>query len=285
LCKRKYALSIREIINEFEPEVFVSTHPFTTLGVVTLKERGITKAPLVVVATDFDVHSFSINEWVDLFVVPCAEVSKYLQQKGIPSSKIEVFGIPVAPKFYLTKGKRELRVNLGLKKELPVILLISGAFGVTPIRELVTSFRNFNLPVQFLIVCGRNKKLKRVLEKEFGRLKLFGRVFGFVENMEELMEASDLIVTKPGGLICAEAAAKGLPMILLNPIKGQETKNAKTLLKARCALQPAGIKEAHEKILTLLTNTDLFEEMRANVRRITSPNSAIKIAYAVISLR
>lgn len=280
---KKYAQGIREIVKEFEPDVIVSTHPFATAGAGLLKKKNFIECPLVSCATDFDVHPFGICHEVDIFIVPDITISGYLQKKGISRERIGILGIPITLEFSQKKTKEELREKLGLKQDLPIILLLSGGFGVGPIEEVVVSFKDFGDIAQLVVVAGKDGILKERLEEIRSGIGAQIKVFGYIENMEELMGASDLAITKPGGLSTAEALAKKLPLILLDPIKGQEVKNFKHLVKAGAGVYTKKVEEIPRIVAHLLAHPTRLDLMKSKAEELSRPNSATQIAGLLLS--
>ncbi len=284
IISQAYAHSIQEILREFDPEVIVSTHPFATAGASLLKKRGVVNIPLVSVATDFDVHPFSINHEVDVFIVPDIPVSEDLQKKRISREKVGVEGIPIDPKFNKNRPKEELKKKLGLNDGLSTILILSGGFGVGPIEEVVLSFKEARRSLQLIVVAGKDETLREELERIKGELGIKVRIFGYIENMDEIMEVSDLVITKPGGLSVAEALAKRLPLILLDPIKGQEVKNFKHLIKMGVGIHAKKIEETPKIVTHLLNNPARLDLMKSRIEELSRPNSAIEIARLLLDL-
>ncbi|MCM8779391.1 MAG: glycosyltransferase [Candidatus Omnitrophica bacterium] len=283
LITQIYARAIHESLKD-SPQVIVSTHPFITLGAASLKREGILKTPLVYVATDFDVHPLGINEEVDIFVVPDISIGMKLKEMGVPEEKIKVLGIPIDSIFSKEISKMELRQKLGLGETQPTVLIIGGGFGIGPIEKLVSSFKNFKKPLQLLVVVGKNEELKQRIEKMEKDLGIEIEVFGYIENIDELMGASDLVITKPGGLTIAEALAKNLPFILIEPVGGQEEKNLEFAIEKGVAIYAKQIEEIPKIIGELFENPSQLELMRVQAKKLAHPNSAREIAMLLLEL-
>lgn len=282
--RKRYAKSIIKDIEEFKPDVIVSTHPFTTEGVSELKRRRIIDIPLISIATDYDVHPFGISEFVDIFIVPCHQLSYQLEAIGIKSEKIRVCGIPIDPKFGESKGKGFQRKVLDLREDLPVALILSGGFGLNSIENVVRSFAGINYHIQLIVVTGTNKRLKKRLERIIKKIPIPIKLYGFITNMEVLMEASDVIITKPGGISISEAVAKGLPLILIKPIKGQEIKNVDYLLGEGIALYLKNSSDVPKTIISLLSNPERLSVMHERSLRLSNPKVAMDIAKIILDI-
>lgn len=263
-----YAKSIKSIIDEFNPNVVVSAHPFIANGMADLKKRKITDIPLVSVPTDYHVHPLGINEYIDLFILPSSEVAIYLKKKNIPEEKIRISGgLPIDPKFFKPQNKDHIRKTLGLEKDLKVVLILCGGFGMgmRNVIKLISSFKDIDFPLQLLVVAGKNENLKAKLSQIAKELKIKTIIFGFIENVEELMEVTDLVVTKPSGMFISEALTKGLPLIFTKAIPGQEEYNVELLLKLGVAIQPKKITEIPSLIVKLFTQKELLQEMEQKI--------------------
>lgn len=267
--KHRYAKSIKFIIDDFKPDILISTHPFIAEGTGEIKRRKITNIPLVSVATDYHVHPFGINKYVDLFIVPSSEVASYLRNKGVHNEKIKISGgLPTHPKFFKPQDKNQLCKKLGLQTEKKIVLVLCGGFGMGMgnVSKLVRNFIGIDFPLQLLVVVGKNEVLKNKLTQISNQLKIKTKIFGFVENMEELMSICDVVVTKPGGLSISEALTKGLPIILTKPVPGQEKWNIEMLLKGKVAIQPKNLAEIPTLITKLFTQEkNILQEMQQRI--------------------
>src|ERR1019366_766977 len=154
--------------------------------------------------------------------------------QGLPASKIVVTGIPISPAFLRHTTREQARAEFDLAPGRPTILVMGGSQGLGPLQDLVDQLHRHAF--QCLITAGVNRDLFRSLQKRYGKDRRI-RIFGYTKMVNQLMDASDLLITKPGGLTSSEALAKGLPMIITNPIPGQEERNARYLLKHGVAEQ------------------------------------------------
>lgn len=211
-------------VQERKPDHIVCTHFFSAELLSWAKKEGKIKAFLTVVITDFFPHAFWINEGTDVYWVMDEESKRALVKRGVPQDKVIAGGIPVDPLFQPTGRKNEILKKCGLTPDRFTLLLTSGSFGLGPQEQILRELEVFSGRVQCLVVCGNNHRLQKKLEAASFPYPV--KIFGFVDFMPELMEASDLIVAKSGGATTVESLAKGIPMIVLHPIPGQETRNA-----------------------------------------------------------
>lgn len=286
--KQRYAQSIKVVIDQFNPDVLISTHPFMADGAGELKKQKIIDLPLISVTTDYHVHPLGINKYVDLFILPTSEVAIHLKKKGISDEKIKISGgLPTDPKFFKRQDKDHLCQKFGLQKDLKVVLILCGGFGMGMgnIARLLRGFVGIDFPLQLFVVAGKNEELKAKLTQIAKQLKIKTKIFGFVENMEELMDVSDIVVTKPGGTSIGEALTKGLPIIMTNPVPGQEKWNVDILLNEGVAIQPKNLTEIPSLIIKLFKEETTLQEMRQRINeKFANTKSVYNIAKILLTM-
>ncbi len=217
------------ILGNLQPDVVVCTHPFPSAIVSRLKLGGFTSAPLFTVVTDYCTHASWRSSAVDGYLLPTESVRLLMQKSGVPANRMMVTGIPIQPKFHAHKDKRDARSSLGVL-DRPTILVMGGGLGLGfQIEDLDRLLRDYP-DLQLLIVTGTNAQLRlkvaALLDHAADRI----HVYGYADNVDELMDASDMIITKPGAVTCTEAMAKRLPIILSRPLPGQEQDNSQHLI-------------------------------------------------------
>ncbi|MEW6097140.1 MAG: glycosyltransferase [bacterium] len=283
--KRRYAKSIKYVIDQFNPDVLVSTHPFIAEGAGELKKQRIIDLPLISVVTDYHVHPWGINRYVDWFILPTLEVAVHLKNKGIPDEKIRISGgLPTDPKFFKPQNKDYLCKIFDLQKDINVVLILCGGFGMGmgKVSKLLSGFIGVDFPLQLLVVAGKNEELRARLTKVSKQLKIKTKIFGFVENVEELMEVSDVVITKPGGVSVSEALTKKLPIILTKAVPGQEKWNVDMLLNEGVAIQPKNMVEIPSLLIKLFNKeNNKLQEMR---QKINEKFANIKPVYNIANI-
>jgi processive 1,2-diacylglycerol beta-glucosyltransferase len=249
-------------VKEFEPDVVLCTHyfPLETLNHLRGKRGG--PRPLAVsVVTDFEAHALWMDACVDLYCVAAEETKARLVARGVADENVVVTGIPISAKFSGKLDAKAVRRTLGLRDDLPVLLVPSGGFGMGPVGEILAELDKVDRPFQSLVVTGRNQELRRELAAQDRKHPT--QVLGFVTNMHELMAVADLIITKPGGLTSSEALAMGKPLFILNPIPGQEAANSDFLLEHGAAAKVNRVEDLPYRIEQLLGSRKLVEMGRA----------------------
>lgn len=262
LAKWKAARFIRQM-RGFKPDVVLCTHymPLEIAGRLKAKGRG-RFAPLTVsVVTDFEAHALWMEPDVDLYCVAAEETKARLVARGAASENVVVTGIPIARKFSAAIDTAAVRRRMGLRDDLPVLLVLGGGLGIGPVAEILGELNKLATAVQVVVVCGRNEELRRELAAQERRHPT--HVLGFVTCMHEIMAVSDLVLTKPGGLTTSEALAMGKPLFVLNPIPGQEAANSDFLLEHGAAAKANRIEDLPYRLEKLLGSAKLGEMARA----------------------
>ncbi|MBL8012608.1 MAG: hypothetical protein JNN05_02040 [Candidatus Omnitrophica bacterium] len=229
-----------------------------------LKMKGRIKSKIICVVTDFDVHRIWINEGIDYYTGACDYTQEKLVQLGVDRKRTFVTGIPTDPKFQKVWDVAEIRRTLGIDQNKITTLIATGSFGFGPIEELVDLLKDH----QLIVVCGHNKKLyERLSKRSFAHVK----VCGLVNNMDELMAASDIMVTKPGGLSIAEALVKGLVLVFFSAIPGQEINNVRVLEKSGVGLGIRTLNEISTAVSRLHQSPQELSQQRAKSKQIGRP--------------
>ena len=271
------------IEDEFKPDAVICTQAFPCGMVADYKKYLGLKLPLFGVLTDHAPHSYWIFDNVDYYIVPSEASRDHFIKNGVSDARIKVFGIPINPEFNISHDKEGLSKKLGLDSRKRTILIMGGSQGLGPVEDMLDSLERVAVDFQILAVCGINKRLQKILAKKGKRCKKKLLVFGLIENIDELMEVSDVIITKPGGLTTSEALAKNLPMIIIRPIPGQEAKNTEFLLQQGVALRAEDGDDVSALVQELFSNSVKLDEMRKRAGLIKKPNSAIDTAQLILT--
>ncbi len=263
-----------------QPDFLICTHFYSAEFFSRLKREGKISAKILVVITDFAPHTFWVNPGTDFYWVMTAEAKAELVRRGIAAEKVIAGGIPLDPVFKPQGRRVEILQAQGLDPARLTVLMTSGSFGLGPYEEILRGMQAFRDRLQAIVVCGQNETVRKKLQ---GLPFLFPvKIFGFVDFMPELMEASDLLVAKAGGSTTVESLAKNLPLILFGSIPGQETRNAdylKTRYAAFAMEKPAQI----EIILrNVLENPALLDQKKKAIRAIARPDAAADLARFVL---
>lgn len=273
---------LEEVLKYEKPLLAICTHPFTSSSLSRLKRLGY-PVRFCTVITDFHAHPMWIQPEVDLYMVSDHEVQRQLISMGISSEKIAVTGLPVTLNFWTKQTKQEARNLLNLNN-LPTILVMGGGLGLGGIRELAYSLIKWKERVQIIICTGRNENLRLHLQHDIQFHHPNMVILGFVDNIDKLLDASDLLITKPGGLTCFESLCKGVPMIIFQPIPGHEEHNSNYLINRGLAVRMNHEQEADNWIEKLLFAPETFDPLRKNIEQFQQQFNPMVAAETVLNL-
>jgi processive 1,2-diacylglycerol beta-glucosyltransferase len=280
--------SLVQLLMDFNPDVTVCTHFLPAEIISWLKAKKRANWPQAIVVTDLDVHAMWLCRHYEQYFVPIEETRVHMAKLGIAADKITVSGIPIDPVFAASKDKRAMQLKHGLTAGKTTILVSAGGFGVGRLEDLCSCLSEMRHEAQVLALCGRNDALKKRVDKHVARLGNGGKVtfhtLGFTTAMDELMTASDILLGKPGGLTTSEALAKGLAMVIVNPIPGQEERNSDHLLEEGVAIRCNNLPALAYKVDRLLDDPARFAGMRTEARRMARPDAAATIVNKLVQL-
>lgn len=271
-------------IIETKPDVIISTHFFASEVIADLKDKKAIDSRLVTVITDYRVHAWWIAKGTDAYVVASDEVKQELEARKIDPAIIKVMGIPVEPIFSKHLDRPAIFTSTGLKDDMFTILVIGGGFGVGPIEGIAGVVAQLKKNLQTVVVCGRNEELVKKMEKLKEELKINMKITGFIDNVYEYMEISDVLISKSGGITVSESLAKNIPMIIISPILGQETANCNFLIKNGAAVKVEGLEGLKAALEDLISNPMKMDAMKESIKRIRKPNAAYDVAKLAYEL-
>lgn len=270
ICTRK----LIEKIVEFNPDQIICTHFMPAELLIREIQQGRLDCPVWVQVTDFDLHSLWVQPQVHGYFAANEEVAFKLRERGVAAERIYVTGIPVAPVFLASKNRQVCRSALGLRVEPVTVLILSGGARIGSVVDIAARLLKKYPELQVIAIAGSHAQrladLKQLALGYPGRLV----VLGFSRCIENLMAASDLVVTKPGGLTSAECLIMGLPMLLVDPIPGQEERNGDYLLEHGAGLKAQDMAGLDFRVGQLLANPDRLAVMRNQMQLIARPDAA-----------
>jgi len=276
------ALPLINLVREFKPDVILCTH-FMPAGVISwLIANGKLDARLGVVITDFHFHAFWITRAFNWYFVAQEDDKIHMEALGLPTDRIEVTGIPVEPEFGNPVDKNSVLERHGLQPGRPTILVAGGALGMSPATAVVRQLLQIERDFQAIIVCGKNEEMQNEIVDLLKDRPADFRVLGYTKDMADFMSVATILLSKPGGMTTAEAVACGLPMMILDPIGGQEERNSDVLLEAGAAVKCTEVTLVAHKLRRLLDNPARLEQMSRNARSLGRPNAAAEIARIVL---
>jgi processive 1,2-diacylglycerol beta-glucosyltransferase len=272
------------LLEEESWDLIINTH-FLPAGIISsLRKHERLSVPHVTVTTDFETHRLWINQPCEHYFTATEEGALYLQSWGVPRADSSVTGIPVHPVFSQPKERAACLARQGLAGKRPVILQLSGGFGVGPIEKLYRGLLAVEEPLEIMVVTGRNETVKAQLETVDVPDRHQTKLFGFTDQIDELMAAADLVVSKPGGLTTSETLARGAAMVIVNPIPGQESRNSDYLLENGAAIKVNNLATLSHKVTALVRDSERLARLKANARRLGRPRAAFDVVERCLAL-
>ncbi|MDZ5607160.1 diglucosyl diacylglycerol synthase [Bacillus pseudomycoides] len=271
---------LKALLHAEKPDIVINTFPI--IAVPELKKQTGFTIPVYNVLTDFCLHKIWIHREVDRYFVATDYVKKVMVEIGVPPERIVETGIPIRKNFELTINPEILYSKYHLSREKKILLIVAGAHGVLGnVKGLCQSF--MTVPnLQIAVVCGKNETLKQELlgleEQNPEALK----VFGYVENIDELFRITSCMITKPGGITLSEAAALQVPVILYKPVPGQENENAMYFEKKGAALVIREDEDVFAKTKALLEDDMKLLQMKEAMESIYRPEPACHIVDTIL---
>jgi processive 1,2-diacylglycerol beta-glucosyltransferase len=265
---------LKNALNDIAPDHVICTHFLPAQLLSRRIRKGKFNRPVWVQVTDFDVHALWIHEGMNGYFAAHDELAWRMSERGIPADQVHVTGIPIMPAFADRLSRTECSRELGLDPKRRTLLLMSGGAGIGDSVTLVERLLSMDGEFQIVALAGRNekqlKKLRSLESRYPGRLT----PVGFTTIIERVMAASDLAITKPGGLTSSECLAMGLPMIIVSPIPGQEDRNADYLLESGAAIKACDANALAWRVNMLLHEPERLETMRAKALLLGRPDAA-----------
>ena len=273
---------LKKSLDEFRPDVIVSTHVWATIVLNRIAKRHKIDAPIISIVTDYTVHPFWEQAKSDYYIVP-SELLSYQAIKKLGKDKVIIpLGIPISPKFSQRREKVEARKALGIDNRFTVLVMMGSMGYGSAAKDIIKQLDKLPDDFQIIAVCGKNKKLKSSISK----LKLHRKLIalGYINNVDEYMDCCDCVITKPGGLTTSEALAKNLPLILANPIPGQENRNQEFMQNHGLAISLSDTFPADEAIYTLMNYPHISQNLTANAKKLAKPDAAKKLGEFIIDI-
>lgn len=269
---------LRDVLEERPWDIIVNTHFLPAEIIAGLRRQRKIATPQITATTDFATHRLWMNEPCDHYTTATEEGAAYLASFGVDRKKITATGIPIHPVFSRAKERGESLRKHGLKGDRPIVLQLSGGFGVGPIEKLYRGILEIERPIDVVVVAGKNEKVRQQLDRVDVPRRHRSKVMGFTTDIDELMAVADVVVSKPGGLTTSEVLTRGAAMAIVNPIPGQESRNSDYLLENGAAIKINNIATLAMKLGALLSDPEKLDALKANARRIARPRAAFEVA-------
>ena len=282
LLHRYQAAKLARLLDTVRPDVIACTQAYPCGMVADFKKHHGLSVPLVGVLTDYAPHLYWFHDTVDVYVVPSEPVKRRFVTRGISPERVQVLGIPIDPRFAEPVDRETAARRFGLELCRPIILIMGGGGGFGHLREIVLNLDFLPEVCQFVVAAGTNRSLLAWLRSQRFRHRVLA--LGYTEELPQLMGISTLLVSKPGGLTTSEALTKHLPLVIVNPIPGQEAYNARFLLSQGAAVQASSSATVRQTVRDLLDNPERLDALRRCNAELAHPAAALDIATLLCGL-
>lgn len=287
--QKMLSIKLNKLIQSYKPDLIISTHPFSSHMCAVLKKKKKINLKIATVMTDYAPH----NQWlmypayIDYFFVAHDGMKEALLEKGIKETQIKVTGIPLSNRFLAHYDKEKTLSEFGLSTEKRTVLFFAGGeqgFGKDKVynmlKSLIESFPN----LQIIAISGKNEKIKNQFDELVNKTNSSEtvKVLEYTTKVPELMSVSDLVITKPGGLTTTESLASGLPIIVINPIPGQEEENAEFLENKGVAIWIKKDDNIEDELYKVLNSEEKLQSMKINARLLAKKNSTKDICEILL---
>lgn len=289
VAKKYLANHLLSVFKSFLPDVVVSVHPFGSQITAYLKEHNKIDCKLATVFTDFAIHKQWIigKEYCDYFFVSNEQMKQSLISENIDESKIYITGVPLSNRFLFNYNIESTYKQLSLKKDKKMILFFGGGeFGLGHKKtvQALRSIAKYIDKYQIVAISGKNKKMNAEFLKLYDELNNEDlHIYKYTNQVPELMSIATLVVTKPGGLTSSESLASELPLIIINPIPGQEEENAEFLERSGAGVWIKDDSDIDEVIKNVLLDENKLQEMKNCAIKISHKNSTADICKIITS--
>ena len=285
-----FAIKLLRLLREEKPDLIISTHPFGSQMCSYLKRKGKISAKIATIMTDFSPHDQWLvgHDFTDYFFVANSMMEKYLKTQGIPSTKIFVTGIPISSRFLEKYNKKEIMQKINLNPNKKTALFFAGGefgLGKNKTLEIFENLLQFTDALQIIAIAGKNEKIKEHFIKLVNKNNCIKDVLvlEYTNKVPELMSISDIVITKPGGLTTSESLASNLPIIIIDPIPGQEEENAEFLEKAGVGIWIKKPEFSNYIFNNLFSDFTIIENMKKNTKKLSKKNSTKEICKVLLN--
>lgn len=283
------AIKLLKLLREKNADLIISTHPFGSQMCSYLKRKGKINSKIATIMTDFAPHDQWLvgSDFTDYFFVAHDKMKQYLINKNIPEEKIFSTGIPISTRFTKKYDKEKLLKEFNLQPGKQTILFFGGGeygLGKSKTFNIFENLIQANENMQVIAISGKNPEMKKEFENIIEKHNKSNcvKLLSYTNKVPELMSISDLVVTKPGGLTTSESLASCLPMVIINPIPGQEKENAEFLENHGIAVWIKNSNESKMIFELLLSNKEKLEDMKKNTSILAKPFSTAEICKILL---
>ncbi|HEY9641360.1 MAG TPA: hypothetical protein V6C57_12815 [Coleofasciculaceae cyanobacterium] len=280
--ERPFLRDLERLVKDSRSDAIICVQQIPSRLLRLLDREGELPQPHYVVVTDVMAHSTWLSPGVEGYFLPSDLTAKVLIQRGVDASLVHVTGIPIKLEINEPKQKQEMRLRHDLPVDAPVITLFGGGLQTKRVRVMITKLLEGPTPGLLVVVAGRNESLLEKLADLSDGTHMKLRKLGSIDYVDDLVVASDVIITKAGGLITSEVMARGTPMIIIDPFPGQEEWNADAVTTMGAGVQLRLPEMVSPAVTHLLSHPEQLTFMRQQSQKMGQPGAALKIAEIVL---
>jgi processive 1,2-diacylglycerol beta-glucosyltransferase len=281
--ERPFFKKLEQLVIATAPDAIICVQQIPSRILQLLGREGALSQPQYVVITDVIAHSTWINYGVNGYFLPSDLTADVLIQRGVDPALLHVTGIPVKLEIAEPKTMEAMRLRYNLPTTAPVVTLFGGGLHPKRVRMIVSKLLEGSTPGMLVVAAGRNENLLEALDDLTDGRNMKLRQLGFIEYVDDLVTASDLVITKAGGLIVSEVMARGTPMLIIDPFPGQEEWNADVVSAMGTGIQLRLPEMVPPAVFHLLGEPEHLAFMRDRARKMGQPRAALDIAERVMS--
>jgi processive 1,2-diacylglycerol beta-glucosyltransferase len=281
--EKPFFTELAQFVKNVDPDAIVCVQQIPSRLLQLLEKEDQPAKPQYVVVTDVIAHSTWINYGVAGYFLPNSLSANLLIQRGVNADVLHVTGIPVKLEIMQSKTKEAMRSRHRLPTDMPVVSLFGGGLNPRRVRSMVEDLLESPMPIMLVVAAGRNDKLTEALEDLTDGAQVRLRKLGMIDYVDDLVVGSDLIITKAGGLITSEILARGTPMVIVDPIPGQEEQNADVIAAAGAGVQLRLLEMVAPAVQYLLKHPERLVEMRQSGLELGKPRAALNIAEHILT--
>lgn len=276
----------RDHVNREKPDLILTCHPNATGLVAYLKKTGEYTGPVVTSFSDFHFQPYWVYPFVDRYLVMTPEQKQEVQKRGFAAEQVVVTGLPVHPDFKRQFDEGEIFKKFGLSRTKPLVLVMGGSQGWGIRQENIAALLSVKYDIQIVVVTGKNIAFKEQVDQlaKISDTPIQSFVSWSSEDIAKLFSVAKILVTKPGGLTCAQALEKALPMILINPLPAMEEMNLEYLTSHGAGVYAKNSRELRTWTERLLVDKKYYQEIRDRQKQIASPKAAEIAAKSIIDM-
>lgn len=281
--ERPFLKDLEKFVKESKADAIICVQQIPSRLLQLLDREGELPQPHYVVVTDVMAHSTWLNPGVEGYFLPSDLTAEVLAQRGIDRSLLHVTGIPVKLEIMTPKSKDEARRRHDLPLDQPVVTLFGGGLQTKRVRLMVSKLLASATAGMLVVVAGRNDKLLTHLDDLTDGPSMTLRRLGLIDYVDDLVVASDLVITKAGGLITSEVLARGTPMVIIDPFPGQEEWNADVVTAMGAGVQLRLPEMVPPAVNHLLNQPEQLAFMSQQSKKIGQPQAALRIAEIILN--